>query len=162
MRRVAAAIAFVVVAALLPVAASAAKPIREVIPGADEFVVDDCGFAVRVQAEGRTIRTSFTDGEGNIIRQIEVYPGFRWIFTNLDTSETIVAVITGPAFLRISPDGSSTFTGTGPWGWIGDPAIGPGIFLTQGRFVFTFDAEGNTTTFTRVGRVVDVCALLTP
>lgn len=162
MRRVMIAIGFAaLLAALVAVTASGAKPVRELIPAEDEFVVDDCGFDVRVQVEGRTIRTSFFDREGNFIRQTEVYPGFRWVFTNVATGETAEAVITGPAFLRVAADGSGTFTGTGPWGWIGEPGTTePGIFLTQGRFVVTFDVDGNTTSFTSVGRIVDICALL--
>jgi hypothetical protein len=143
-------------------AASADPPTREVIPPGDDFTEDICGYPILVESEGRTIRKTFTK-QGEVVRIIETYPGLRWTLTNLDTGETSTVVIPGPLKLRFNADGTTTFQGTGPWGWIGThPGTGEtGFFLLRGRIFETTDAAGDvTSTFT--GRTVDVCELLAP
>jgi hypothetical protein len=140
--------------------AGADKPTRTIFSPSPDFTTDVCGFDVLVHSEGQTIVTTFTDEEGNVVREITVFPGFRWVLTRVDTGETVVAVIPGPGFLRLNEDGSGSFTGTGPWSWLSHPeTFEPGIFVSQGRWVTTFDAEGNFS-FDIVGRLVDVCAEL--
>ena len=68
--------------------------------------------------------------------------------------------IAGPAHISEGADGSFTLVGTGGWFWVGPPDTGaPGIFLTTGRFVFSVDPAGNES-FSRVGRITDLCAKL--
>jgi hypothetical protein len=147
----------------LATTASAAAPTREVIPPGSDFVTTDCGYPILVQSEGDTIRTTFTDNQGEVVRQIEVYPGFRWILTNLDTGATYTAGIPGPLKLRFNPDGTTTFSGTGPWGWLPThPGTGEtGVFLLRGHISQFFDAAGDvTSTFT--GHTVNICEQLAP
>lgn len=142
-------------------AASADPPTREVIPPGPDFTADICGYDILVQSEGRTVRTTFTNKQGEVVRVIETYPGFRWILTNLDTGATFTVVIPGPLKLRFNPDGTTTFQGTGPWGWIGThPGTGEtGFFLLRGRIVEVTDAAGNVTSTFR-GNTVDICERL--
>jgi hypothetical protein len=142
-------------------AAAADPPTREVIPPGEDFITDICGYPILVESEGTTIRKTFTNKQGEVVRIIETYPGFRWILTNLDTGETFTAVIPGPAKIRFNADGTTTFQGTGPWGWIGaHPGTGEtGFFLLRGRIIEHTDAAGNVTSTFR-GRTVDICELL--
>jgi hypothetical protein len=141
-------------------AASAGKPTREIIPAVPDSVLDLCGFPVLDHEEGYTIVESFTDEEGNLVRQIFTSPGLRETLTNLDTGKTVVLNIEGPGFLDLNPDGSSSFTGTGPYLFLFDPfKLTPGLFYAAGRFVISFDANGNRS-FEIVGTIRDVCAEL--
>jgi hypothetical protein len=140
--------------------AAADKPNREVIPVDDVFETEDCGFPVSVHQTGTIIRNTYTYRDGSI-RIHESYPEFRWTMTNTDTGKTIEVGIPGPLSNEIAPDGSSTFTATGPWAWIPHPESGePGIFRTRGRLVATFDSDGNLTSLSIVGTIEDLCAEL--
>jgi hypothetical protein len=102
---------------------------------------------------------TFTDEEGNFVRDIEVFPGNRQIVTNLETGKALTFVTNGPLFFALNPDGSGSVTITGPS--LGLPVTsGQGLFWMSGRFVLEFDAEGNETSIDFNGRMVDVCALL--
>jgi hypothetical protein len=130
-------------------------------PGGPGRRVDQCGFPVLDHAEGYTIVESFTDEEGNLVRQIFTAPGVRETLTNLDTGKTIVLNIEGPGSLELNPDGSGSFTGTGPYLFYFHPSmLTPALFYTTGRFVITFDANGDRTSFESVGPIIDVCAEL--
>jgi hypothetical protein len=110
---------------------------------------------------GTTIRTTRTRDDGSI-RIHESYPTLRTRLTNIGTGETIKVGIPGPAVIEVEPDGSSTLTGSGPWAWFdGLPGTGePGIFITRGRFVAAFDADGNLLSFSLVGTIKNMCAEL--
>jgi hypothetical protein len=151
-----------VIACMLAAGTAAAdKPEREVFPVDDSFETDVCGFPVAVNVTGTTIRTTRVRDDGSI-RIHESYPRFRTTMTNIGTGETIKVGIPGPAKIEVAPDGSSTLTGTGPWAWFdANPETGePGIFITRGRFVAAFDADGNLTSFSLVGTIKDMCAQL--
>lgn len=92
----------------------------------------------------------------------ESYPTYRATLTNISTGEMISVGIPGPAKIEVAPDGSSTLTGTGPWAFFdSNPETGePGIFVTRGRFVAAFDADGNLVSFSLVGTIKDKCAQL--
>ena len=142
-------------------AATAGKPTREVFPASPDAVLDLCGFPVLDHEEGFFVFESFYDEQGNLVRQIGTAPGLRETLTNLDTGKTVVLNIEGPGFLDLNPDGSGTFTGTGPYLFLVHPAtLTPGLFYTTGRFVITFDANGQRTSFKMVGPITDVCAQL--
>jgi hypothetical protein len=152
--------------ALLALAATAFAdpPTREVIAPGPDFVDNTCGFAVLVHTEGTTIRKTYTDNQGRVVRQIETYPGFRWVLTNLNTGESFSSVIPGPLKLTFNPDGTTTFEGSGPWGWLpAHPSTGEtGIFLLHGRISQTLDATGTVITTTFVGHTVNICEQLAP
>ena len=161
MRRRALILSALFLALAIAPAASAGKPTREIIPAAPDAVVNQCGFPVLDHEEGYTIVESFTDEEGNLVRQIFTNPGLRETLTNLDTGKTVVLNIEGAGFLDLNPDGSGSFTGTGGWFFFVHPAtLTPGLFFTTGRFVNTFDANGHRTSFEMVGTITDVCAEL--
>lgn len=142
-------------------AATASQPTREVLPAFPDVVLDLCGFPVLDHEEGFFVFESFYDEQGNLVRQIGTAPGLRETLTNLDTGKTIVLNIPGPSFLELNPDGSGSFTGTGPYLFYFHPAtLTPGLFYTTGRFVSTFDANGHRTSFESVGPIIDLCAEL--
>jgi hypothetical protein len=156
----------VLVALAVAPTVNAGKPTTETTPLPADFIVSAsvCGFPVLVHSEGRDgIVTSFSDEGGNVVRQILVFPGNSQSFTNLITGESIAVPTSGPGFWQFNPDDSSSLTGTGPWTWIPNPVTGdPGIFYTTGRFVATFDPAGNQTSFDLTGRIVDLCAEISP
>lgn len=137
--------------------ASAQKPERTVSPAGAEFSLAGlCDFTVLFEIEGTIIETKFSDKEGNVVREAEVYRAYKTTLTNDETGESIVVVNPGPEFIRYSTAGSQTRIGTGPWIFGDNPKTGePGLFLVRGRWLET--AAG--TTF--VGNVVDLCAELT-
>ena len=158
-RRVLILSALLLALAIAP-AASAGKPTREVLPPFPDAVLDLCGFPVLDHEEGHIVLLSFTDDEGNLVRQIVTNPGLRETLTNLDTGKTIVLNIEGQGVLELNPDGSRSFTGTGGNLFYFDPfTLTPGLFYTTGRFVIGVDANGNRT-FENVGTITDVCAEL--
>jgi len=152
-------VATAVLGAALAVAplASADRPIRVELPAADvsgQFCED---FPVLVHpTRNNEFITIFSSGAALITGALRVE------VTNLDTGETIELNIPGPG--RITEDGS-TLIGTGPWllfeeeGGFGEGSPAQVLF-TSGRFVLTFDAEGNITEFTPPGHIVDICAAL--
>lgn len=144
---------------VLAPSALAAKPTHERLPIDDEFVDDSCGFPVNVDQTGYVVRITWTAEDGSV-RVKEAYPQYKSTFTNPATGKSITVNIAGPAHISERADGSFSLTGTGSWFWPFHPDTGaPGLFLTSGRFVFSVDSEGNES-FTRTGRIVDLCAQL--
>lgn len=137
--------------------ASADRPIREELPATDvtgRFCED---FDVLVHpTRNNEFITIFSSGAAAITGALRVE------VTNLETGETIALNIPGPGFLN--EDGSQ-LTGTGPWLLFdeeggfgqGEPAQ---TLYTTGRFVLTFDDEGNITSFSQPHHIVDICAAL--
>jgi hypothetical protein len=145
--------------ALVPTAL-AGKPTRTVLPPTEDFVSTECGFKVAVHAVQEQLAILEFFDEGNLVREIDT-GAIKWTLTNMKTGQSVFVNLSGPGFLLLSPDGSGSFTGTGPWLFFENPETGDaGIFLLTGQFVVTFDALGNVE-FTRDGRdVVDLCAVL--
>jgi hypothetical protein len=160
MRRRVLILSAVLLALAIAPAATAGKPTREVFPALPDEVLDLCGFPVLNHEEGYGVVESFTDDEGNLVRQILTGPGLSETLTNLDTGKTIVLNAEGPGFRDFNPDGSTSFTGAGPTVFYFNPfTLGPGLFYATGRFVIARDANGNRT-FEIVGTITDVCAEL--
>jgi len=152
-------------AATLPMAAStsalANPPTIERVPIDGQFVDESCGFAVTIEAKGFLVHITWVDPDGTQ-RGIDAAPQAKWVLTNHDTDKTITVNIAGPDKFTVNPDGSFKFAGTGTWGWTANLDTGaPGLFLTEGRFVFELDSAG-TLSFSRTGRMVDLCAELAP
>ena len=146
-------------------AASASKPTREIVPGqADVVFTDQCGFPVLGHIEGGEIITTFTDNAGNFVKEIVVFPGNKSTLTNLDTGKSITLPVTGSASVRLQPDGSVVYTGTGHGLFAPNPVTGePGIWYLSGRGTYTVDADGNLTSFpAATGKLVNLCARLAP
>jgi hypothetical protein len=139
--------------------AQAAPPTHERVPIDDTFTDESCGFPVRVQVTGFMLVIEWVDEDGTI-RRFEGFPQARTTFTNVITGESITASAAGSAHITDYPDGSFTAVGTGTWGFPSDPETGePGHVLLSGRWVFSIDAQGNTS-FSFVGQKVDLCAEL--
>ena len=139
--------------------ASADRPIRVQVPAGDstgQFCED---FPVLVHpTRNNEFATIFSSGA------VLVTGALRVEVTNLDTGETIELNIPGPGFF--SPDGS-TLIGTGPWLLFGEAGfLGPGspagVLFVTGRFVLTFDEQGNVTGYSAQGHSEDICTALAP
>lgn len=144
-------------AALVAPLASADRPIREELPAADssgQFCED---FPVLVHpTRNKEFITIFSSGAALITGALRVE------VTNLDSGESIELNIPGPGFF--TEDGSMLI-GTGPWllwGEAGDLGEGSPAQVTfiSGRFVMTFDEEGDITGITTRGHIVDICSVL--
>jgi hypothetical protein len=143
-------------------AASATKPVRDIIPGQKDVVIDDqCAFAVLAHVEGREIITTFIDKEGNPVKQIGIFPGNTLTLTNVETGRSVTVVATGPYHARVEPDGSGSVLIAGHGPFLPNPVTGePGIWYLSGRVKATFDAQGNVTSVDATGTLVDLCAQL--
>ena len=114
MRRGLLLLSTVLVALVVVPAASANKPMREVIPAPDDKVITgQCAFPVLGHIEGSEIDTTFTDKAGNPVKLIGVFPGNTLTLTNLDTGKSITVGATGSFQLRVEPDGSGSGMVTG-------------------------------------------------
>jgi hypothetical protein len=141
-------------------AATANKPIREIVSSPpDRVITGQCAFPVLGHIEGREIDTTFTDKAGNPVKQIGVFPGNTLTLTNLATGKALVLGATGSFQIRANPDGSASGMVTGHGAWPdGNPVTGePGIWYQSGRVSATFDADGNTTSIKSTGTLVDLC-----
>ena len=88
-------------------AASATKPIRQVIPSQGDFVITrQCVFPVLGEIDGPEIITTFTDAAGTPVKQIIAFPGNRITLTNRDSGASIIIMGTGSSQLRALRNGS--------------------------------------------------------
>ena len=133
-----------------------AKPGREVIDLTDDFVNTTCDFPVEIHQEGKVIALDFGD------RLLFAVPGATWELTNPESGASLRVVIPGPEFVAFNEDGSVTVRGTGPWAWGRRHPVTqePGIWLTRGRFVWVFDADGNLTSAEFNGKSENLCHAL--
>lgn len=115
----------------------------------------DCGFPVQIDIFGPIITIVSASGD----RAFAAFPGGRATLTNLDTERSLTVNIAGPFHQSFGADGSLTLTGTGPTLFFLLFRGNPGITLLDGRFVWTFDSQGNET-FSSVGQTRDLCAEL--
>jgi hypothetical protein len=162
MRRGLLLLSTVLIALAVAPVATANKPTREIVPSPDDFVItDQCAFPVRAHIEGVEIDTTFTNKQGNVVKQIGVFPGNTLTLTNLDTRKSITVPATGAFEGRLERNGSVTFMVTGHGPWLSNPLTGePGIWFQSGRVAATFDAEGNMTSIDSTGKLVNLCATL--
>ena len=140
---------------LIPSALSTAPTITRT-PIDDTFVDDvDCAFPVQFHIVGTDVGIFFDNGN-----EFHAYPQARATLTNLVTQGTLTVNIAGPFNFQLEDDGSATLVGTGPALFFFLFQDTPGITLLSGRFVLSFDAQGNETGFSSVGRTRDLCAEL--
>jgi hypothetical protein len=153
----------VLVALAVVPAATANKPMREIIPAPDDrLITGQCTFPVLGHIDGSEIDTTFTDRAGNPVKLLGVFPGNSLTLTNLDTGKSITLGATGSFQLRVEPDGSASAMVTGQGAWPdGNPVTGePGIWYQDGRVSATFDSQGNTTSIKSSGKLVNLCTQL--
>jgi hypothetical protein len=122
----------------------------------DVTLIDDvdCAFPVQIDIVGTDLGIFFDSG-----REFHAFPNSRVTLTNLVTEATLTVSIAGPGHITFGSDGSVTFIGTGPTLFFLMFHNTPGITLLNGRFVQTFDSQGNET-FSQVGATRDLCAEL--
>jgi hypothetical protein len=124
-----------------------------------------CDFGLEVDfSGGHRVERVFTDKNGNPIRFLSAGAGFLETFTNLDTGAAVTFPTGGSVSqLKVNPDGTQIFVGTGfnvivlfPT----DVPAGPSTILYQGRFVATIDSTGVATVQQVTGTQTDICAAL--
>ncbi len=114
--------------------------------------------------EGGEIDTTFFNKTANPVKQIGVFPGQTLTLTNLDSRKTITVVNAGSTQFRAERDGSVELAIMGHGPLPNEVAGGqPGIwYLSGGRVFVTLDADGNPTSITVKGNVVNLCDQLAP
>ena len=159
MRRGLATLSTVLIALAVAPAATAHKPIREVIAAPEDRVItDQCPFPVLGHIEGNEIDTTFTDKAGNPVKLLGVFPGNTLTLTNLETDRSITVGATGSFQLRLWPDGSGAGKVTGHGAWLSNPVTGePGIWYQNGQVSAILDADGNAISVSNTGTLVDLC-----
>jgi hypothetical protein len=140
MRKLAALIGCASLLALtLAVVARAVPPEHFPVEHIDEtFTIpagEECAFAVEVHVVGDLRHTHFFDKQGNEIRDLTVFPGFRVTFSA--NGKSITTTSTAPEHVTINPDGSATVTITGLQGHLVGIG-GPPMASDVGRLVFFF------------------------
>jgi hypothetical protein len=154
----------VLVAFAVAPSATAITPDREIVTAPDDMLItDQCDFPVLGHIEGGEIDTTFFDREGNPVKQIGVFPGQTLTLTNLDTDTSITVTNAGSFHTRAERDGSVTISITGHGPLPNDIVGEPGLwYLNGGRVLVTLDADGNLTSVTVRGNVVNLCDRLAP
>jgi hypothetical protein len=152
---------FLVIAltALLPQAASAAKPTREPFPFENlEFAAGEvCPFAIGMEVlVNREKLLTFSDGRQQVSGTLKVR------LVNRETGDSIVVNASGPIMITIEGN-TQTFEARGPFGLFlfpGEPG-GPGMFLYKGNTTVMFDlTTGAVTSIVSSGTRRDLCAEL--
>src|SRR5262245_7529220 len=156
------AVTVVLVALVVAPTAAANKPIRAVIPAPeDRLITDQCPFPVLGHIQGSEIDTTFIDRSGNPVKLLGVFPGNTLTLTNVGTGKSVTLPATGSFQLRLNPDGSGSAKVTGHGAWLSNPVTRePGIWFQSGQVSATLDAEGNTTSVSSTGKLVDLCPQL--
>ena len=156
-------VAALLMALTLPAAASASKPEREIVPAPGDIVIaGQCDFPVLGHIDGGEIVTTFFENTGDPVKQIAVFPGQTLTLTNLATQGAITLVNAGSTEIRAKRDGSLevTIMGHGP---LPNEIFGGELgiwYLDGGRVVVTLDSDGNPTSVSVLGNVVNLCGQL--
>jgi hypothetical protein len=128
------ALTLAVVARAVPPERSPVEHVDETdtIPAAPE---GPCAFPVEVHVVGDLRRTEFFDKQGNVIRELHVFPGFTLTFSA--NGKSITTRSTAPEHITFNPDGSVTVAVTGLQGHIVGIGGPPGA-SDVGRLVLFF------------------------
>ncbi len=145
----------VVVALMLPKAASAAPP--DVVNSSVITTFGSCDFPVIIDISGKAKTVELPGG-----RTIVTSPGARATLTNFEEQANQVSyLITGVYHQTEANNGELVVVTTGHT-LLFDRSFG--MFLAIGRFTFVLDEEGSflqgPTDTSPTGRMIDVCALL--
>jgi hypothetical protein len=98
-------------------------------------IVGECAFPVDVHVVGDLRHTHFFDQQGNEIRDLTVFPGWRVTFSA--NGKSITTVSPAVEHVTINPDGSATVAITGLQGHL-LVGGGPPLATDVGRIVFFF------------------------
>ena len=141
----------------LPAYADKPEPIEDRV--VDRF---SCDFPLAIHIWGKASFKTFTR-DGVPYKEIATSPGLKVSFKNLQSQETVRYAITGPGIIRLEQSGQTTIAELGPWGWGSNPITGEqGWWITRGRHVTVYDADGSIISSTFSGRLIDVCSELAP
>ncbi|HEU4356334.1 MAG TPA: hypothetical protein VFT27_12160 [Actinomycetota bacterium] len=161
MRRGTLLLAVAIASALVPTAASANVPDREVVRQDDVVITGGCVFPVLAHIDGVEIHTTFFDREGNPVKLHGTFPGNTVTLTNLETSTSVTLNANGLFTARAERDGSTTIMVTGHGPFVPHPVTGePGIWYLSGRARATLDADGVVTSVEVSGTLVNLCGRL--
>lgn len=152
--------ALLLAALLLAPAATADRPVRSFLP-ADDFVVSgacefDIGVDILVNNEFGTL---FSDGRFLITGSLKVQ------FTNLDEpTNSLTANVSGPGVFTPTADGGTVLKAEGRWFFFFFPGdLGPGspgvAVITTGLSTLVISGTGELT-FTPARNVTNLCAAL--
>jgi hypothetical protein len=151
--------AALVVACLTATVAEASRPIPLPPNGPLTWPAGTlCAFPLRiVTTENKSLLHEFSNGDilitGKLTQRV----------TNLDTGASEAFKASGPLRVMFHDDGSSTVISTGriliTLSSAADPG-GPGIFIYTGRVVYQIDADGNTTSVSRIPNSLNICTVL--
>jgi hypothetical protein len=149
-------------AAVSSAAADQPSPLREPIAEGDPPpITGQCAFTVLAHSEGTSYDTTFLDRFGNPTRLFATFPGNVGTVTNALTGKSLSLPVDGTFQLRASAGGSIEITITGHGFSFPHPITGePGIWYLSGRLHETVDAEGNVTSMSSSGTLVNVCPQL--
>jgi len=151
----------VLVALTLMPSASAIKPFREVHTQGEAVIRGQCAFPVLGRIDGKEIVTTFTDSDGNPVKQVVVFPGNMLTLTNAESRTSITVLGTGSSQLRAHSDGSTTARAMGHGIFFPNPLTGErGIWYLSGKGTSVIDPNGNVTSSSLSGRLVDLCSRL--
>jgi hypothetical protein len=129
MRRLALLLGLTAIMVLGPGGVAGAVPPEHVpVEHIDETFADEeaCSFTVLIHVEGDIRHTNFLDQAGNVVRELEVFPGFTVTFTNAETGKSISTVSPSVFHATINPDGSTVAAITGLSGRLGPQAVDVG------------------------------------
>ena len=162
MKRILAILATAIGFVMLAPPVGAEPPTQVTIPIPEDFVRDDlCAFPVEFHyLQWRRMATTHENGTGTLTTIENGVAKVR--LTNLDSGESLDLNISGPGKLRVFPDGSFVFNGSGPWLFSDvPPGLGlPPLFWSSGRFQVNADTQGNLVSFEPPRRLVDLCPAL--
>jgi hypothetical protein len=138
---------------------------RIYLPGGGPFTgVGYCAFPVDLTTvSNEYIVKSSTAPDGTYTQRVT--GRFVGTLKNDVSGKTVTLNISGPGTFTLYPDGSATNDSQGRTLLTLDP-VGqadtglPGIFLTTGKNVTTFDSNGEVTSFSSKGPIIDECAAL--
>jgi hypothetical protein len=138
MRKLALLVGLAAVMVLVLGGVARAIPPEHSIEHVDEtFPIDACSFTVLFHIEGDVRHTVFFDQAGNVVGELEVFPGFQVTFTNAETGKSISTVSPSVSHATINPDGSAVVAITGLSGHL-IVGGGPPQASDVGRIVFFF------------------------
>lgn len=145
--------------ALIAQQAFAVTPTIQHIPVDATFPDSSCGFLISVHEVGTLVEMSYTDAQG-VFHLHAAFPTGIAVFTNVATGKSVTTNQGGGFEFTVNPDGSFVQTFTGHTVASPDPDTQlPGLFLINGRVVFSVDANGVFTSRS-TGLKTSVCALV--
>ena len=122
-----------------------------------------CGYHVLLHLEGTMTCTDFNGRGGELTRSLATYPGLFYTFINATTGASVTSRSPHPKHDTWNPDGSFTLQATG---LVMNLTGADQRAIQAGRFVVTFDSEGNGSDTQPVGKADDyhaaLCDILAP